>query len=269
MNVLKSLSIHGLAVVTALNFMPVNAFAQSQSLDDCSYLVPSRAAGQPIGSIIAVAGQVQVSGATGFSDSKVGAMLIGGNRLFVGPRSSASLLLGNKCVLRVSENQDVALDSFKSKICVRVLDRTATASAELPTLKTTSSFAFGVPFLLEEVTTIGLGTSSVVVPTSAVRAGIKLPVPESPNYAAATLGTVRATHAAINDNDDDGASYGVPLDASGVPTCTPHLEVRRVPADTGASDGIGNSIAVVVLGLAGVGGIVALALSGGESSVSD
>ncbi|MDF2369191.1 MAG: hypothetical protein P1V21_00185 [Rhizobiaceae bacterium] len=256
MNVLRSLSIHSLAVVTALNFMPVNAFAQSQSLADCSCLVPAGAAGQPIGSIVAVNGRVQVSGATGFSDSKVGTMLSGGSRVIVGPRSSASLSLGDKCPLQVSANQDVALDPVNAKICVRVLDQTTTADVELAPMKTTSAFAN--PFIVEDATRSGVVVSPPV-PATAVRRDGNVPVPKSPTTTATTLDTARAVHAAPNDP--------VPANTGAAPNAGQPNTGQSNTAQNEDNDG--NSVALVVLGLAGVGGIVALALSGGESSVSD
>jgi len=271
MNVLRSLSMHGLAVVSALNFMPVNAFAQSQSLDDCSCLVPAGSAGQPIGSIVAVDGHVQISGATGFSDSKVGTMLSGGNRIIVGPRSSASLSLGDKCPLQVSANQDVSLDPVNAKICVRVLDQTTMADVELTPMEATSAFAN--PFIVENVTRSGVLVSPPV-PASAVRGGRNVPLPKSPSTAGTTLDTARAVHAAPNDGtndcardddsgDDDTRACAIPVGNG--------IQSAGAPAGgaAAAAGGAGNSVALVVLGLAGVGGIVALALSGGESSVSD
>tara|TARA_R110000751_G_scaffold172928_3_gene279353 strand:- start:68562 stop:69314 length:753 start_codon:yes stop_codon:yes gene_type:complete len=250
MNVLKTVSIHSLAVVTALNFLPVNAFAQSQSLDDCSCLVPASVSGQPVGSIVAIDGRVQVSGATGFSDSKVGTMLNGGSRIIVGPRSSASLSLGDKCPLQVSANQDVVLDPVDAKICVRVLDQTTTADVELAPLEATSAFAD--PFILGDVTRSGVVVSPPV-PDAAVRGGRNVPLPKSPTTQATTLDTARAVHAAPNDP--------VPANSGTPPNAAPNTAQTE--------DNNDNSVALVVLGLAGVGGIVALALSGGESSVSD
>lgn len=268
MNVLKSVSIHGLAVVTALNFMPMNAFAQLQALDDCSCLVPAGAVGQPIGSIVAVDGRVQVSGVTGFADSKAGTMLSGGNRVIVGPRSSASLSLGDKCPLQVSANQDVALDPVNAKICVRVLDQTTTADVELAPMETTSAFANH--FILDEVSRSGIRVSRPA-PATVVRGVGNVPLPKSPSIPATTLDTARAVHAAPNDltGDNGGGVTEEEADAGSVddrgilPNQDPTL------ANGAAAGGSGNSVALVVLGLAGVGGIVALALSGGESSVSD
>ena len=277
MNVLKSLSIHGLAVVTALNFMPLNAFAQSQSLDDCSCLVPAGAAGQPIGSIVAVDGHVQISGATGFSDSKVGTMLSGGSRVIVGPRSSASLSLGDKCPLQVSANQDVALDPVNAKICVRVLDRTTTADFELAPMKTTSAFAN--PFIVEDATRSGVVVSPPV-PATAVRGGRNVPLPKSPITAATTLDTASAIHAATNDcandddNGDDDARACAILAGNGTQPAggTPAGGTPAGGAPAGgaaAAGGAGNSLALVVLGLAATGGIVALATSGKKSPASN
>ena len=112
--------------------------------------------------------------------------------------------------------------------------------------------AFADPFILGDVTRSGVVVSPPV-PDAAVRGGRNVPLPTSPTTEATTLDTARAVHAA--PNDPVPANNGTPPNAA--------------PNTAETEDNNDNSVALVVLGLAGVGGIVALALSGGESSVSD
>jgi len=101
------------------------------SAPSCSCPMTISAYRQNPGRIIAVKGEVLISGEDGFGPAQSGARLSVGSQLMTGGKGSAVLAFGKACQIGISPNSSANIArTANGKLCVTVLDRTATAAMD-------------------------------------------------------------------------------------------------------------------------------------------
>lgn len=106
------------SVFLLFGVMPSGAFAQAAP-PECACALPIGAAGVAVGSVGKVSGDVMMSMPAGFGSAKVGAPIVNGSRILVGPKSSASLSFGY-CSVVAPAGSTVSVQPGKANTCVKL-----------------------------------------------------------------------------------------------------------------------------------------------------
>lgn len=118
-NYLRSVVSAGLFATVVLSAGP-GALAQSAN---CECLIPKATLSStgPLGQLVDVSGAVVLTSSDGPQSAASGASLRMGDRVFVGPQSSASISIGN-CSLSLIALTELSLRSVDGNLCVAVED---------------------------------------------------------------------------------------------------------------------------------------------------